>query len=154
MKRVWIYQSNRFLTAVEEQEVQHILQEFVQQWTAHGNQLAGSFEIRYGLFIFLYVDESKAMVTGCSIDKSVNLLKKIESSLGITLFDRMLLPYKDAAQEIKLVSRDAFEDLISQGLITAETLVFNNMVTTASDLMDKWEVPLKNSWHAQLFLKA
>ena len=152
MKRVWIYQSNRFLTADEEAQVKGILAEFVQQWTAHGSQLAGSFEIRYGLFIFLYVDEEMAMVTGCSIDKSVQLLKQIESALQINLFDRMLLAYRDEQQDIQVVSRNRFEELMQQGLIHKDSIVFNNMLTTSTAIAEKWEVPLKDSWHAQLFL--
>src|SRR5690606_42108525 len=111
MKRVWIYQSNRFLKEDEIQRVEQILQEFVAQWTAHGDQLAGSFEIRYGLFILLFVDEQKAMVTGCSIDKSVHLLKKIEQVLGISLFDRLQIAYRSAAEEpIKVAKQDRSEE--------------------------------------------
>lgn len=153
MNRVWIYQSNRLLTDEECVRVGEILQEFVQQWTAHGNQLYGSFEIRHNLFIFLKVDESKAMVTGCSIDKSVHLLKKIEAELGINLFDRLQLAFKDATNQLRVVSQVDFRALIDSGEINAQTTVYNNMLTAVADLDTKWEVPLQDSWHAKVFLK-
>lgn len=154
MKRVWIYQSNRFLKEDEIQRVEQILQEFVAQWTAHGNQLAGSFEIRYGLFILLFVDEQKAMVTGCSIDKSVHLLKKIEQVLGISLFDRLQIAYRSAAEEpIKVAKQDDFRKLLATGVIHSDaTIVFNNMISSVEELETKWEVPMQASWHSKVFL--
>ncbi|TYR38145.1 ABC transporter ATPase [Sphingobacterium phlebotomi] len=154
MKRVWIYQSNRFLQEEEIRRIEQILQEFVAQWTAHGNQLAGSFEIRYGLFVLLMVDEQKAMVTGCSIDKSVHLLKKIEHELGISLFDRMQIAYKSSIdQPIHLVSQEDFRKLLATGEINLDAaIVFNNMITSAEELDTIWEVPIKDSWHARVFL--
>ncbi len=153
MERAWIYQSNRFFSNSEKRRIEEILEEFIVQWTAHGNQLAGSYEIKYDLFIVLIVDESKAMVTGCSIDKSVHLLKKIEDELHINLFDRLTLAYRDNtdAGEIKVVSRTDFEALIGSGVITKDTIVFNNMITTQKELGDNWEVPFKESWHAKVF---
>lgn len=151
MKRVWIYQSSRFLTDEEVAVVTDILQEFVSQWTAHGNQLAGSFEVKYHLFIILQVDEEKAMVTGCSIDKSVHLLKKIEATLGVSLFDRLHIAYRDQNMNIQIASRDEFERLVTAGIVDQRTVVFNNMVTSAEDLTDKWEVPISESWHAKFF---
>ncbi|MFD1768564.1 ABC transporter ATPase [Sphingobacterium suaedae] len=152
MKRVWIYQSNRLLSAEEVEQISQILQEFVVQWTAHGNQLAGSFLIKYNLFVILQVDEGKAMVTGCSIDKSVHLLKKIEERLDVSLFDRMQIAYRRSEDEIVVAGRDRFEQLIAAGEVDRDTIVFNNMVGTAQDFADNWEVPLKDSWHAKVFL--
>ncbi|GHE23759.1 ABC transporter ATPase [Sphingobacterium griseoflavum] len=153
MKRVWVYQCNRFLHDEEIARIEDILSEFVLQWTAHGNQLAGSFSIRYGLFLMLMVDEEKAMVTGCSIDKSVHLLKKIEQELGISLFDRMQIAYRDPSSgNILIVGRDTFSSLVRDGGVHAETIVFNNMLTQVDELDKKWEVPLKDSWHARVFL--
>lgn len=153
MRRVWIYQSNRFLEQEEIARIAQILQEFVSQWTAHGNQLAGSFRVEYNLFLMLIVDEEKAMVTGCSIDKSVHLLKKIEQELGISLFDRLQLAYRTAdGGELALANRNEFEALLNDGKIDADTIVFNNMLTAADEIEKNWEVPLRESWHAKVFL--
>jgi len=151
-ERLWIYQSNRLLTDAECARIADVLQEFVAQWTAHGNQLLGSFEIRHRLFILLKVDESKAMVTGCSIDKSVHLLKKLESEFGISLFDRLQVAFRDAYDMLWVVHQDEFRKLVQAGEVHAGTIVYNNTVTAVADLADKWEIPLRESWHAKVFL--
>lgn len=151
MKRVWIYQADRFFTQPERQLAEEKLAEFVKEWTAHGSQLAGLAEIRHNLFVIFTVDEALAQVTGCSIDKSVRILKELEEELNIGLFNRMLISYKDAEGNIQLVSRDVFEALCKEGEVTADTIVFNNLIQSAEELDTKWELPFKDSWHASVF---
>src|SRR5690606_23394309 len=124
---------------------------FTSQWKAHGKALAAKAEIRYNRFVVIMVDDSVAPPTGCSIDKSVHLLKEIESELGITLFDRMQVAYRDN-EDIKAVPRTEFERLVATGEVTDETVVFNNLVASYSELETKWEVPLRESWHAKVFM--
>ncbi|OCX51995.1 ABC transporter ATPase [Mucilaginibacter sp. PPCGB 2223] len=148
--KVWIYQSTRELTEAEVARISHVLADFTTGWTAHNNQLKAGFEIRYNRFLVLIVDETQAGASGCSIDKSVNLMKALEQEFNITLFDRFNIAYRDG-EEIKSVGRFEFEELIKQGKVDAETIVYNNLVPTLADLDTKWEVPFKNSWHRQVF---
>lgn len=148
--RIWIYQSNRELTPAELQRTEDILTKFTSEWTAHNNQLKAKAEIRYNRFFILTVDESQAGASGCSIDKSVNLMKQLEQEFNINLFDRFNIAYR-TNEGIVSVSRNEFEELIKQGLVNTETIVFNNLANTLKDLDTKWEVPFKNSWHKQVF---
>ena len=148
--RVWIYQSNRAFTLPEESLIEDTLSEFILQWEAHGSKLTAAAEIRYNRFIFLIVDEAQAGATGCSIDKSVNLIKTIEKELNINLFDRFNIAYRDAAG-INSCNRDEFESLISEGKVNENTIVFNNLVQTLKEVETNWEVPLKDSWHEKVF---
>jgi hypothetical protein len=148
--RVWIYQSNRELISAEVAQIEPVLNNFATGWTAHNNQLKAKAEIRYNRFIVLVVDESQAGASGCSIDKSVGLMKAIEQEFNINLFDRFNIAYRTAAG-ITSVGRNEFEELIKQGDVTADTIVFNNLAATLKDLDTKWEVPFKNSWHQQVF---
>ncbi len=151
MKKVWIYQADRFFTQPELQEAQAKLDAFIEEWTAHGSQLAGKAEIKYNLFVVLTVDEEVAQVTGCSIDKSVRILKELEEQLNIGLFNRTLISYRDNENNIQLVSRDVFEALCEEGEVNSDTIVFNNLAQTEADYQSKWEIPLKDSWHATVF---
>lgn len=148
--RVWVYQSDRKLTEAETLQAQILLDNFTTGWTAHNNQLLAKAEIRYNRFLILFVDESQAGASGCSIDKSVNFMKQLEQHFGINLFDRFNLAYRDG-EEVLSVPRHQFEELLKAGKINTETIVFNNLAQNLTELQTKWEVPFKNSWHIQLF---
>jgi hypothetical protein len=148
--RVWIYQSDKKLADAVVQQIQERLNNFTAEWTAHNNQLKAKAEIRYNRFLILIVDETQAGASGCSIDKSVNFMKRLEQEFNLNLFDRFNLAYRDA-DEVLSLPRHSFEDLLKQGSINTNTIVYNNLVQNLTELETKWEVPFKDSWHIQLF---
>jgi hypothetical protein len=148
--RVWVYQADRKLSDSEVRQVQNELDSFTTGWTAHNSQLKAKGEIRYNRFIVLIVDESQAGASGCSIDKSVRFINHLEEEFGTRLLDRFNLAYRDGA-EVLSAPRHQFEDMLKQGSINKNTIVFNNMVHNLEELQTKWEIPFKESWHMQLF---
>lgn len=148
--RVWIYQSDRELYDEEVKQLHEILNKFASEWTAHNHQLKAKAEIRYNRFLILIVDENQAGASGCSIDKSVNFIKRLEQEFGISLLDRFNLAYREG-EKVLSAPRDEFEDLLRSGKINSNTIVYNNLVQNLEQLETKWEVPFKDSWHNQLF---
>ncbi len=148
--RVWIYQSDRELYEDEVKQLHEILNKFAAEWTAHNHQLKAKAEIRYNRFLILIVDENQAGASGCSIDKSVNFIKRLEQEFGITLLDRFNLAYREG-EKVLSAPRDEFEDLLRSGKINSNTIVYNNLVQNLEQLQTRWEVPFKDSWHNQLF---
>jgi len=148
--RIWIYQGNRLLNSEEEQKIQQKLNDFTSQWLAHGHSLAAQGEIRHHQFIILSVDEALVGATGCSIDKSVYLIKEIERDFNLDLFDRFRITYRDGENVINC-SKSEFEDLLKKGEVNSNTIVFNNMIPTRKELNTLWEVAMKDSWHGQVF---
>ena len=148
--KVWVYQSNRLLTSKEISEINESLKNFTATWKAHGQDLSAGYEIRYGLFIILWLNENVTSASGCSIDSSVRLMKEIEQKYGVELFNRFNIAWK-VGDEIKIANREEFKKLVSNGDIKNETIVFNNMVSNGADLTRKWEVPFSESWHAKVF---
>ena len=148
--RIWIYQSDRILKQEEESAIIQILGDFTSNWQAHGHDLAALGEVIHHQFIILSVDEQVAGATGCSIDKSVALMKDIEQKFNINLFDRFRVAFK-LNDELKSCSREDFEKMIENGEINKDTLVFNNLIQTRKELQTSWEIPLKDSWHARVF---
>jgi len=151
MNKIWIYQADRFLSDKEVEEISASLHAFVETWAAHGSALAGKGYIKYNLFLILEVDETQAGVTGCSIDSSVRFIKELEQKFDVNFFDRMKVSFKDATGTVRLVDRAAFEQLLKQGEVTADTIVFNNLIQQGEELSTKWEVPFKESWHSKVF---
>ena len=148
--RVWIYQSDRELYDDEVKQLHEILNKFASEWTAHNHQLKAKAEIRYNRFLILIVDENQAGASGCSIDKSVNFIKRLEQEFGISLLDRFNLAYR-VGEKVLSAPRDEFEELLRSGKINSNTIVYNNLVQNLEQLETKWEVPFKDSWHNQLF---
>jgi len=148
--KIWIYQSNRAFSPEEVNAIQQKLAEFTAQWKAHGHQLKAKAEIRYNFFIVLIVDQDSANATGCSIDSSVRVIKEIEQTYGVDLFDRFNMAYK-IDDEVYVNSKEDFETLITIKKITPDTTVFNNLVQTLAEYETKWEVPLAESWHNMIF---
>lgn len=144
--RVWIYQSNRVFTKNEIELISLKAEDFINSWTRHGDDLKGSFTIKYDQFLVLAVDESFNNVSGCSIDSSVRFVQVIEKDLQLDLTDKMNITFKDD-DNINLVKLSDFQLFAKQKKITAKTIVFNNMVNTKEDFENNWEVPAKESWH-------
>ena len=147
--RVWVYQASRFLNESEKDLIKKETGSFLQTWTAHNEQLMASFELKYDLFLILMVDEEQARASGCSIDKSVHFIQSLEAKLNVDFMNRLLFAYKDNGK-IKIIPYMELGNLISSGIVTDETIVFNNLVKTRQELDENWEIPFKNSWHKQL----
>ena len=148
--KVWIYQSDRQFTPEEVNTIQQKLNDFTAQWKAHGHQLLTKAEVRYNFFIVLTVDEASANTTGCSIDASVKVIKDIEQTYNVDLFNRFNMAYK-TDEKVVVVGKEDFETLISIGKVGPGTIVYNNLVQTLDELENKWEVPFENSWHSKIF---
>jgi hypothetical protein len=147
--RVWIYQSNRPFTESEAEIIKRRSASFADSWTAHKKELKASAELIYNRFLILAVDEKEAAASGCSIDSSVHFVKSLEAGLNVSFFDRLSFAFKKN-DHVEALSKDEFEKAISEGIITQDTIVFNNLVQTKKELDERWEIPLKDSWHKQL----
>jgi hypothetical protein len=149
--RVWVYQSDREFTESEKGFIANKAEEFINQWTRHGDDLKGSFTIKYNQFLVLAVDESFNNVSGCSIDSSVRFVQQLEKELELDLMDKMNITFKDN-DHINLVKLSDFQKFAKEEKVNQETIVFNNMVTTKEDFENKWEVPAKQSWHKRFLV--
>ena len=149
--RVWIYQAERELTQNEITFISEKAIDFINQWTRHGDDLKGSFEIKYNQFLIVGVDESFNNVSGCSIDASVHFVQQLQNNLNIDFMDKMKVTFK-VNDTINIVQLADFQRYAKAEKITEDTIVFNNLVTTKADLSSKWEVPAKESWHKRFLV--
>ncbi len=149
--RVWVYQADRSFTNDEVKEIKQQLIPFIQNWKRHGEDLKASFQIKYDQFIILAVDENFTNVSGCSIDASVHIIQELQEKFGIDLLNKMNVTFRDG-NNVNTVSLAAFKEYAKLDKITSNTMVFNNMVTSKTDLNSSWEVKASESWHAK-FLK-
>ena len=149
--RVWVYQSSRLFSMNEALEIEELLNDFTGSWKSHGTPVKGAAYLFFGQFIVLMADESATGVSGCSTDSSVRLIKEIEQRYAVNLFDRLTLAFivKD---KVELLPMSQLPYAIDNGFVTPDTLYFNNLVQTKSELEEKWIIPVKESWLANRFV--
>ena len=144
--RTWVYQASRNLTNAEAEEVKNLALGFAAEWKSHGTPLKATADVLYNRFLVMMVDEDAGSASGCSIDSSVAQIRSIEQKLNIDLFDRMNLAYLNADGGLETVHANKVSDAHEHGALTEETIVFNNMVTSKSELETNWRIPLIKSW--------
>ncbi|HTN06882.1 hypothetical protein [Agriterribacter sp.] len=146
--RVWIYQCSRPFTLSEVLQAEEILNNFSQQWHAHGAGVKNFATVFFGQFIILMADETHTHVSGCSTDSSVRIIKEMEKQFGVTLFDRQTLAFV-VKDKIQLLPMNQLAYAMENSFITADTLYFNNTVQTKKELENNWLISVKDSWLAR-----
>lgn len=149
--RVWIYQSNRIFSLSEALEIEKILESFLADWKAHGNPVKGFANLFFGQFIIILADETNTVVSGCSTDSSVRLIKAIEEAFKVNLFDRTQMAFY-MNDKIQLLPISQVEYAITNEFIQPTTLFFDNSVGTKKELLHRWIVPIQHSWLGKRYL--
>lgn len=146
--RVWIYQSSRLFLMSEAFAIEDLLKDFVSSWKSHGDAVKGYANLFFGQFIIIMADETQSGVSGCSTDSSVRIIKQIEQQFSVNMFDRQNLAFliKD---KVQLLPMSQLNYAVENNFINADTLYFNNTVLTKKELLEKWMVPVKDSWLAK-----
>lgn len=143
--RVWIYQCERAFNEIETTQIDELLHEFTKNWTSHGAKVKGFGQVFFNQFIVLMADETASEVSGCSTDSSVRIIKNIEETYQVILFNRQLLGFL-INDKVELIPLQEIQKSFESEFINTETLYFNNIVLHKKELEEIWIIPLKNSW--------
>ena len=146
--RVWVYKSAMAFTPEQRRAIIEGGRAFTGSWAAHGAALDACVDVLLDHFVVVAVDEQQAMASGCSIDKSVRFVQELEKDLAINLTDRMVVLYeKDGGMHACRVPQ--VEGLLKSGELTAETVVFDDLVNTRADLDARFRSRLRETWMAR-----
>lgn len=144
--RVWIFQSNRPFSEKEITEIDMQLEHFYLQWKAHQLDVKGWAKVIFDRFIIVLADEEAShIVSGCSTDSMVRVIKSLERQYSINLFDRLVLNFM-INQKIQALPYQQLNFALDNQYINGDTLYFDNTVENKKDLSTKWLIPLKESW--------
>ena len=144
--RTWVYQASRTLTDSETEQLTQLARGFTQNWMSHGVKLPAAAEVLYNRFLIMMVDERAETAGGCSIDSSVIQIRSIQEKLNINLLDRMDLAFLNSNNELEAVHANKISDAFEQDVLTEQTTVFNNIITSKAELESNWRIPLVKSW--------
>lgn len=142
---VWIYASNRLLSSQDQELIRERATQFLNTWTAHDMPVMAAFDLLYGVFTVFMVDKDAGEISGCGIDKSVAFMKKLGAETGIDFFNRMGIELK-TGNDLLLCDKTKAARMFEEGTIGSETLTFDKTVSTKEDFMNRFEIPVSESW--------
>jgi hypothetical protein len=148
--RLWIFAADRTLSDAETAALLNELQGFIHTWTAHGEPVTGSCEIKYNQFLFIAADES-SLPSGCSTDEMTRRVRMLGETYDVEFLGMPKVQYR-VNNAIQTIGRMDFGELAKNGSVDSSTVVFDNTILKLADLRQgKWEVPVKMSWHFKAF---
>ena len=146
--RVWIYGCEQPIPDQYLGIVNQRITDFSNNWKSHGTRVDGYAFLFEQRFIFFCALDSPS---GCSIDSSVAVLKKLYQDTGIDFLNINLIYFRQDS-EIRCVSRRTFSALVRTGSVSLTTPVFDLSVERLGDLRRHgFEKLFKKSWHAHAF---
>lgn len=143
--KVWIYASDKIINASQLETIHQMAVPFIQNWTAHQNQLKAEFAVLYNCFLVFMVDEGFNEISGCGIDKSVKLVKEIEQATSLNFFNRLKIQTIEN-QSINIYSKIEIVEKIENNTLTSNVKTFNNQVTNKLQFDSEWIIDLENAW--------
>ena len=144
--KVWIYQSDSNLSSKDVELIEKEVKLFLNNWSSHNKEIESSYEIRYNRFLIIGLNENINSASGCSIDKSVNFIKNLQSILKVNFLNRLNVAYK-IGNEINSISLLEFQNMIRENKLSKDSIVYNNMIDTKKLYLNSWETTIENSWH-------
>ncbi len=149
--KVWIYPASREISYDELDEMRPMIFNFLDQWTAHNQSLITYGNIFHRRFLGIFVDETVAGASGCSIDASVHFIKDLGSKYGIDFFDRQKVQFM-IDDEVKDFSLSDLKHSAEENELTEESLFIDNLVKDKDSFLNKWIIPVQDTW-AYRFMK-
>lgn len=151
--RVWVHPATASLSTETQTALLNRLNGFIDQWSSHEQNVCGAADILYDRFVVLAgIRSDQADPSGCAIDDATRAIDSAAEALSIAWVPSLQVLYRSQDGSICAVSRSTFQDRVDEGLITANTTVFDPSVTTLAEVRSgSFEQPAGKSWHARAF---
>ena len=149
--RVWVHCFEQELSEQQQEIIQKGLKEFLPQWVSHATPVRAVFKILFERFV-VTAAYSQEGVSGCSIDSLLRNFKTFKAVNGLDGLKGGLLYFRDKEGEIQAVDQLKFKDLMESGEITAETQVFQTLLSSLGQLRSgEFETSFQESWLSRTF---
>ncbi len=141
----WIYTLAEPVDKAKRQDLEKAFEMFLNKWQSHGRSVAGRIWIPYNRFVFIQANSGEDRPSGCSIDSLKHSVADILKHYHLPWLEAAYISYKDEGGNIHSIHFNEIEELIEQGKIHSDTIVFDHSLSNSDDL-DRWEVPLSQTW--------
>ena len=154
--RVWIYGAEEALTVPQCQALDAHMEGFLAKWNSHQQKVMPGWRLVHDQFVIISADETAMNLSGCSIDSMFHALEAFNRASGVEFASSgNQVFYRDDTGAVLCVDRLTFRSLAKQGAVNEETIVFNNVIQTVGEFVaGRWEVPMRESWHIEVFGKS
>lgn len=151
--RVWIHPAASSLSTETQRALLDRLDEFIDEWSSHEQNVRGAADILYDRFVVLAgIRSDQAAPSGCAIDDATRAIDSAAEALNIAWVPSLQVLYRSDDGSISAVSRSTFQDRVDEGRITANTTVFDPSVTTLGEVRGgAFEQRAGESWHGNAF---
>lgn len=143
--KVWIYASDKSISPSQLAIINQKAVPFIQNWTAHQNQLKAEFAVFFNCFLVFMVDEGVHEISGCGIDKLTHLIREIDTETNLNLFNRMGVQLLENNEVIGMTKAEFLSKMATHDL--SKTKAFNNQVITKNQFDLEWIIPIENAWY-------
>lgn len=145
LSRVWIFTCDKALNESEQTSIQMDIDAFCAQWDSHGATLKAAGFILFSRVLLLVVDESVHSISGCSVDKSVAFIKRLEVKYEISLFDR-LLHSAFVSNQWQTASIASWSIKLKSNEINMDTIFVDTLVNNLQDMQHHLTKKLGDFW--------
>jgi hypothetical protein len=142
--RVWVFGSDKPLTGAVADSLLAEVDQYLDQWKAHGFPLRAAREWREDRFLVIGIDPTVEQASGCSIDGLFRALQNLQKTIGAQMVGGGRVFYRDSTG-IQSVAREEFSSIAP----SVES-VFDTSVIRLDDWRARFEKPLSESWAASL----
>ncbi len=149
--KIWVYFITQNIDNEKTNQLNNLLIDFLNSWTAHQQNLAASFQLLNNKILIIAVDEQHTHASGCSIDACVKALKIIEQQLSINMLESNLVLF-DNQEEIFGVYLNEIKKNIANKTINENTFLYDRTLTNLNDWQQKGKVKANESWTKRFFV--
>lgn len=135
--QVWVYQADRELTSLEQEEMKEDAAVFTDYWVSHGEELSATSDVVDGHFVVIGVEPPKGKLCGGAVDSSVRLIKSMELKYGVNFFNRLKVLTINENGEKEYVSFSKLRDF-------PERMMYNIMVNTKESFDTSFKIQVKD----------
>ena len=143
--RIWIFTIQGELDDRSRAFLTNELKAFIQDWTSHQFSLKASAKISEDRFIILGLDQQQAGASGCSIDKLMRFIQKLELDTGLSLLLKNKIAVK-REKGIELFHVHDIKQCIADGTFGTDDKYFDTMVDSKYALESNWLKSLSEGW--------
>lgn len=126
--------------------------QFIEQWVSHGRPVQGAAMLEANRFLLVAGEVADGTISGCGIDALMHAIKEASAIEHCRLLSSMLIYYRSESGQVNYISRANFRKMVSEGLISSTTKVFNPGIYTLGALRAKeFELPLADSVYGRMY---